>query len=84
MLGGAVVACRRLTAGLTAAVHRVTVERDGAPRDVVLRQYDAPTHAALVDRESRTMEAARTAGLPAPRSWPCRRTAMPAGCLRSS
>jgi aminoglycoside phosphotransferase (APT) family kinase protein len=70
--GARVVACRRLTGGLTAAVHRLTVERDGDRQVVVLRQYeagDAPSRAELTElvrREARVLDAAVAAGLSAP------------------
>jgi aminoglycoside phosphotransferase (APT) family kinase protein len=76
-LGGhaRVVACRRLTGGLTAAVHRLTVESDGKRQVVVLRQYeraaaDNPHWRAklndLVLREAQILDAVTAAELPAP------------------
>ncbi len=59
--GARVVACRRLTGGIVAAVHRVTA----GTQVVVLRQYEGPAR-DLVEREARVLAAARAAGLPAP------------------
>ena len=78
-LGGRarIVACDRLTGGLTAAVHRLTTEHDGTRQVVVLRQYEQPPaddpaeRAGLADRvlrEARVLDAAAAAGLPAPAS----------------
>jgi len=70
--GARVVACRRLTGGLVAAVHRLTVARGRNRQVVVLRRYagaTAASSAALADdvaREARTLDAAVAAGLPAP------------------
>ena len=38
--GARVVACRRMTGGIVAAVHRLTVKSDGGRQVVVLRQYE--------------------------------------------
>jgi aminoglycoside phosphotransferase (APT) family kinase protein len=64
--GGAhVVACRRLTGGLTAAVHRLTAKSSTGTQVVVLRQYEQAA-ADDVLRESRVLDGAVAAGLPAP------------------
>jgi hypothetical protein len=67
--GFRVVAWRRMTGGITAAVHRLTAEGAGRRRVVVLRQYErASAHPAgeLIERESRILRAAGVAGLAAP------------------
>ena len=67
--GFRVVAARRMTGGVTSAVHRLTVERgDGTRLFVVLRQYE---HAALhsmylVEREAGILRDVGAAGLAAP------------------
>jgi aminoglycoside phosphotransferase (APT) family kinase protein len=61
--GARVVACRRLTGGLTAAVHRLTVKRRRGSEVVVLRQYGKKQD---VRREARVLDAVVAAGLPAP------------------
>ncbi|MGD0701886.1 MAG: hypothetical protein ABSA02_18625 [Trebonia sp.] len=48
--GFLVVASRRMTGGITSAVHRLTVERgDGTPLFVVLRQYERAARPSLPD-----------------------------------
>jgi aminoglycoside phosphotransferase (APT) family kinase protein len=73
--GARVVACRRLTGGVTAAVHRLTVATEGGRQVVVLRQYeqaatDDPQARAQLDqlvlREARVLDAVTAAKLPAP------------------
>jgi aminoglycoside phosphotransferase (APT) family kinase protein len=73
--GARVVACRRLTGGITAAVHRLTVKSDGGRQVVVLRQYeqaaaeDPERRAGLADHvrgEARVLDLAIAADLPAP------------------
>lgn len=64
--GARVVAWRRMTGGLTSAVHRLTVD-DGSHRSVlVLRQYEGEHEVALVRDEVAALHAVRGAGLPAP------------------
>jgi aminoglycoside phosphotransferase (APT) family kinase protein len=70
-LGGSarVVAYRRLTGGIPAAVHRLTIEsgtESGAGRQVVvLRQYEQAAPDRVL-REGQVLAAAVAAGLPAP------------------
>jgi hypothetical protein len=67
--GFRVVAWRRMTGGITSAVHRLTAERDGHRHVVVLRQYEqAEAHSTrgLIEREARILPGARAAGLAAP------------------
>ena len=61
-----VVSSRRLTGGITAAVHRLTVEHvpSGRRQSVVLRQYE---QCDAVPRETSMLRQAADAGLPAPR-----------------
>jgi len=61
-----VVGLRRLTGGITAAVHRLTVEHvpSGRRQSVVLRQYEQCDE---VPRETSILREAADAGLPAPR-----------------
>jgi len=65
-LGVRVVGFRRLTGGIVAAVHRVTVEHgpSGRREAVVLRQYEQPGD---VEREADILRQVAGAGLPAPR-----------------
>jgi hypothetical protein len=71
-VGAKVVACRRMTGGITSAVHRLTV--GGGYNDVlVLRQYERDLlprfdngTAALVRDEAGTLRAVHDAGLPEP------------------
>jgi aminoglycoside phosphotransferase len=65
-LGVRVAGFRRMTGGIIAAVHRVTVEYvpSGRREFVVLRQYE---HHGAVDREAAILRQAAGAGLPAPR-----------------
>jgi hypothetical protein len=65
-LGARVVSFRRLTGGIIAAVHRLTVEHvpSGQREFVVLRQYE---HHGEVEREAGILRQAAGAGLPAPR-----------------
>lgn len=74
-LGVRVVGLRRMTGGIVAAVHRLTVEHvvSGRRESVVLRQYEhdgrgatAPGHSE-VEREAGILSQAARAGLPAPR-----------------
>ena len=56
--GFRVAASRRMTGGMTSAVHRLTVERgEGTRLFVVLRQYEqaAPHFTQLVEREAGTL-----------------------------
>jgi aminoglycoside phosphotransferase (APT) family kinase protein len=66
--GSRVVASRRMTGGVTSAVHRLTVERGGTRAFVVLRQYEhaLPHFADLVEREVAILRGVNAAGLPAP------------------
>jgi aminoglycoside phosphotransferase (APT) family kinase protein len=65
-LGVRVVGFRRMTGGIIAAVHRLTVEQvaSGRRESVVLRQYQ---HHGEVEREADILRQAADAGLPAPR-----------------
>jgi len=74
--GARIVACRRMTGGITAAVHRLTAIRHSGRQVVVLRRYeqaaagDPGGRADLADevlREARVLDGAIAAGLPAPR-----------------
>ena len=65
-LGARVVGLRRMTGGIVAAVHRLTVEYASGRRDVVvLRQYEQDD--AAVEREAGNLSQVADAGLPAPR-----------------
>jgi aminoglycoside phosphotransferase (APT) family kinase protein len=65
-LDARVVGLRRMTGGLTAAVHRLTIEHASGRRDVVvLRQYDEE-HDGDVQREIGNLNQVADAGLPAP------------------
>ena len=66
--GYRVVAWRRLTGGVTSAVHRLTMERGGSRQFVVLRQYErtGPGGTDLVEREAGILDSVRAAGLPTP------------------
>src|ERR1700677_911798 len=61
-----IVGFRRMTGGIVAVVHRLTVERmpSGRREFVVLRQYE---HDGEVEREAGILRQAAHAGLPAPR-----------------
>lgn len=65
-LGVRVVGLRRMTGGIIAAVHRLTVEHvpSGRREFVVLRQYE---HHGGVEREAGVLRQAAGTGLPAPR-----------------
>jgi aminoglycoside phosphotransferase len=65
-LGARVAGFRRMTGGIIAAVHRLTVEYvpSGRRKFVVLRQYE---HHGAVEREAAILRQAAGAGLPAPR-----------------
>ena len=67
-LGGRVVHARRMSGGIVAAVHRLTVEhtRSGQREFVVLRQYGEHNEHDVA-RESDVLGKAVKAGLPAPR-----------------
>jgi aminoglycoside phosphotransferase (APT) family kinase protein len=67
-MGSRVVGWRRLTGGVCSAVHRLTVERAGARKFVVLRQYPGG-HGLQQDleREIANLEAMAGSGLPVPR-----------------
>lgn len=65
--GGRVIGCRRMTGGVSSAVHRVSVERAGVRSVVVLRQY--PSGVGLhktVEQEVANLELVRDSGLPVP------------------
>jgi aminoglycoside phosphotransferase (APT) family kinase protein len=67
--GSRVVASRRMTGGVTSAVHRLTVERGGGTRAfVVLRQYEQalPHFADLIEREAGILRGVGAAGIAAP------------------
>ena len=67
--GFRVVAWRRMTGGITSAVHRLTAERDGLRQVVVLRQYErsaADGARELIEREGTILRRAGAAGLAAP------------------
>ncbi|MGC0418013.1 aminoglycoside phosphotransferase family protein [Embleya sp. AB8] len=66
--GARVVDWRRMTGGITSAVHRLTIDH-GSHRDVlVLRRYEQAERgtAALVRHEAAVLRAVHDAGLPAP------------------
>ena len=71
--GAGVVSWRRMTGGITSAVHRLTLESGGGRDVLVLRQYEHG-HLAHVDsgaaaeirHEAATLRAVHDAGLPAP------------------
>ena len=65
--GSRVVGCRRMTGGVSSAVHWVTVERLGARTFVVLRQY--PSGHGLqesLQREIANLDMVAASGLPVP------------------
>lgn len=69
-LGVRVVGFRRMTGGIIAAVHRLTVEHVASGRrdSVVLRQYEhGGEHDGEVEREAAILRQAAREGLPAPR-----------------
>jgi len=71
--GAKVVAWRRMTGGISSAVHRLTIDHGGNRDVLVLRQYehtvldlvDSET-AAMLRHEAATLRAVYDAGLPAP------------------
>lgn len=65
-LGASVVAWRRLTGGLEAAVHRLTVEDHHGRRSVVLRQHESTDAAPSIEREAAALDALRGSGIPVP------------------
>ena len=66
--GSRVVGCRRLTGGVSSAVHRVTVERYGVRAFVVLRQYPGGLGLEhVLEREIANLELVAGSGLPVPR-----------------
>jgi hypothetical protein len=76
--GARIVGCRRMTGGLTAAVHRLTASSTRGRHVAVLRQYeqaasgDPGGRAALAEEvrhEARVLEGARAHGLPDPGAW---------------
>ena len=67
--GFRVAAWRRMTGGVTSAVHRLTIERgEGTRLFFVLRQYEhaVPHFMNLVEREARILRDVNAAGLAAP------------------
>lgn len=67
--GSRVVAWRRMTGGLTSAVHRLTVRRGAGRQTVVLRQYErSAVHdlGKIVEREAAILRGIRGSGLAAP------------------
>ncbi|GGB48057.1 hypothetical protein GCM10011492_44090 [Flexivirga endophytica] len=65
--GSRVVGCRRMTGGVSSAIHRVTVERRGVRTFVVLRQY--PKGLCLegtLRKEIANLELVAGSGLPVP------------------
>ena len=60
--GARVTSWRRLTGGLGSTVHRLTVEKDGARRAVVLRCYEEPASSSLIEHEATALGTA--GGLP--------------------
>jgi aminoglycoside phosphotransferase (APT) family kinase protein len=66
--GARVLGAELCSGGLISAVHRLTVEVGGRPREVVLRQLQDATEedTEVTRREASTLQAARLAGLPAP------------------
>ncbi len=78
--GAEVVAWRRLTGGITASMHRLTVRTpaEGAPRHVVLRRWMPRDNdawmawaRATVVNEGRTLDALAASAVPAPRLIAC-------------
>lgn len=65
--GSRVVGCRRLTGGVSSAVHRLTVEDDGSREFVILRQYPAGLGLdEALQRECTNLELVAGSGLPVP------------------
>src|SRR6185437_13161005 len=66
--GAKVVAWRRMTGGISSAVHRLTIDHDSHRDVLVLRQYEHAGRdtAALVRGEAMVLRAVHGAGLPAP------------------
>jgi phosphotransferase family enzyme len=67
--GWRVVAWRRMTGGLTSAVHRLTVRRGAGRQVIVLRQYErSAVHdlGKIIAREAAILRGIRAAGLAAP------------------
>jgi aminoglycoside phosphotransferase (APT) family kinase protein len=71
--GARVVAWRRMTGGITSAVHRLTLDHGSYRAALVLRQYEpeflafiGSDTAAMVRHEAAILRAVRDAGLPAP------------------
>lgn len=67
--GSRVVAWRRMTGGLTSAVHRLTVQRGTGRRVVVLRQYERSLvydMAKMIEREAGILSGLPAASLAAP------------------
>lgn len=79
-LGVRVVRLRRMTGGIVAAVHRLTVEREstGQREFVVLRQYEQHDDGDA-EREARVLRKAVEADLPAPRLLAASATGAEAG-----
>ncbi|WP_030160575.1 phosphotransferase family protein [Glycomyces sp. NRRL B-16210] len=65
--GGRVVDCRRMTGGVSSAVHRLTVERRGVRTHVVLRQYPGGLGLeASLQEEIANLGVVAGSGLPVP------------------
>lgn len=65
--GSRVLACRRLTGGVSSAVHRVSLDREGRRSEAVLRQYPGGLGLAEVLRqEIDTLARVADHGLPVP------------------
>jgi hypothetical protein len=67
--GSRVVAWRRMTGGLTSAVHRLTVQRGPGRLAVVLRQYERSgiyDMAKIIEREAGILSGLPASGLAAP------------------
>lgn len=60
------VAWRRLTGGIGSAVHRLTLERKGDRRFLVLRRYEHLDSSRFVDQESFALRELRRSELPVP------------------
>lgn len=66
--GSRVTGYRRLTGGVNSAVHRLTVERQGARTSVVMRQYPSGSLAlrSAMEQEIKNLDTIASSGLPVP------------------
>lgn len=66
--GARITGCRRMTGGVSSAVHRITVERGGVRRSYVLRQYPGALGLdEAVRHEVANLAVVARSGLPVPR-----------------